>query len=223
MKIMMIALLILIIAGCSQARDFSYGIDQVNKVNSGHNISFDYYTGDEDKLDAIGNSYRELKDTKLNSDQDAFSGFMDYLILDLESKKNFVKSLRYGDVGTTKMGFACKSRPFILETAAFKNQSAIDGFNSMTKLKGFIDSYPKQAGMLNLSQKDIVFRNATYYQLAEDAEVDSGVINEFCPENITLEAYKMYFRKETDLSDEYINNLDYNTAVSLYKKDVGAD
>ena len=223
MKKMILIGLLLLIAGCSQAKDFSYGISRMEEINSKYNATFDSYPADAGKINLMIDSYKELKNLNLGKDQESFNLFVDYQILNLEAEKYFIKSLKYGDVGTTKYGFSCRSRPIIIETAASKNASAAVGFEAVSKLKDFIEKYPEKANSLNLSQKNVVFLNSTYYELSKDANTDSDTINGFCPEDIALESYKSWFRKNTDLSDEYINKLDYNTAVSIWKKEVGAD
>ena len=221
--LIILSMLLLLAAGCTQKKDFSYGVSQMEAINSKYNITFDSYPADVSQLDAISSSYNELKNIKLAKDQAAFNELIDYHLLSIEAEKDFVRSLKYGDVGTTKNGFVCKSRPIIIETVGFKNASAIKGFDAVSKLKNFIDNYPENANSLNLSQKNVVFMNATYYELSKDANSDSDTVNGFCPENLTLEVYKAWFRKNTNLSDEYISNLNYNQAVSIWKKEVGAD
>ena len=39
--------------------------------------------------------------------------------------------------------------------------------------KDFIDKFPEKSRLLNLSQKSVIFMNATYYELARDANSDS--------------------------------------------------
>lgn len=219
---LVISLIFVVLAsGCAQTKDFSYGLEQMNDINSKYNATFNSYPGDVDKIDLIVNSYKELKKLKLDNDREAFNLFLDYQILNFRSNRDFVNSLKYGDVGTTRGGFVCKSRPIIIETVGFKNASAIRGFEAVGNLKNFIDNYPEKAKLLNLSRKNVIFLNATYYELSKDANSDSDTINEFCPENLALEKYREWFMKNTNLSDDYINKMDYNTAVSIWKKEVG--
>jgi len=216
-KILLVVLLCLL-AGCAKSKDFSYGLGQMDAVNSKYNITYSSYPADVNQIDVIINSYRELKELKLDKDQEAFNELVDYRLLTFESDKQFVNSLKYGDAGTTKKGFGCKIRPLIIETVKFKNESAMKGFEAISKLKDFVDKYPQNSKLANLSQKDVIFLNASFYELSKDANRDSNIINSFCPENITLEIYVQGFKKIENLSDEYINSLTYEQAVKLWKQ-----
>jgi len=216
-KILLVVLLCLL-AGCAKSKDFSYGLGQMDAVNSKYNITYSSYPADVNQIDVIINSYKGLKSLKLDTGREAFDEFVDYQLLTFESDKQFVNGLKYGDAGTTKYGFGCKIRPLIIETVKFKNESATKGFEAITKLKDFVDKYPQNSKLTNLSQKDVMFLNASFYELSKDANRDSETINYFCPENITLEIYKSGFKKTENLSDEYINGLNYEQAVKLWKK-----
>lgn len=218
MKKILLVVLLVLLAGCAKAKDFSYGLSQMDAVNSKYNVTSDSYPADVNKIDAIMNSYKELKSLRLDSDQEAFNELVDYRLLTFESDKQFVNSLKYGDAGTTKKGFGCKIRPLIIETVKFKNESAVKGFEAISKLKDFVDKYLQNSKLANLSQKEVIFLNASFYELSKDANTDSNIINYFCPENITLELYKEGFKRTENLSDEYINGLTYERAVKLWKQ-----
>lgn len=223
MKKIMLVVLLVLIGGCVKTKDFSYGLSQMNAINLKYCITPNSYPADTSQIDAIINSYTELKELKLDKDQEAFDEFVDYRLLTLESDKQFIYSLKYGRSGTTKNGFGCKMRPLIIETVKFKNDSALRGFEAVSKLKGFIDKYQQNSNLANLSQKDVMFFNASFYELSKDANRDSGTINHFCPENVTLEIYQQGFRKIENLSEEYISNITYEQAVKLWKQTNGIE
>ena len=218
MKKILLVVLLVLLAGCAKTKDFSYGLSQMNAVNSKYSITPNSYPADVNKIDIIMNSYKELKSLRLDKDQEAFNELVDYRLLTFGSDKQFVNSLKYGDAGTTKKGFGCKIRPLIIETVKFKNESAVKGFEAISKLKDFVDKYPQNSKLANLSQKDVIFLNASFYELSKEANTDSGTINYFCPENITLELYKEGFKRTENLSDEYIDSLTYERAVKLWKQ-----
>ncbi len=218
MKKILLVVLLVLLAGCAKTKDFSYGLSQMNAVNSKYSITPNSYPADVNKIDIIMNSYKELKSLRLDKDQEAFNELVDYRLLTFGSDKQFVNSLKYGDAGTTKKGFGCKIRPLIIETVKFKNESAVKGFEAISKLKDFVDKYPQNSKLANLSQKDVIFLNASFYELSKEANTDSGTINYFCPENITLELYKEGFKRTENLSDGYINSLTYEQAVKLWKQ-----
>ena len=223
MKKVILLILLLLIAGCAQSKDFSYGLKQIDLVSSRYDIASDSYPGDVTQINSAIGAYGELKNLKLDKDQESFAVFLDYKLLSLESDMQFVNSLKYGDAGTTKNGFGCKMRPLIIETVKFKNDSALKGFAAAGRLKEFIDLYPEKSKLVNLSRKNVVFLNASFYEMSKDADSDSSTINGFCPENITLEIYRQQFTKDKILSDEYINGLNYKEAVKLWKQIEGIE
>ena len=223
MKKILLVVLLCLLAGCAKSKDFSYGLGQMDAVNSKYNITYSSYPADVNQIDVIINSYKGLKSLKLDTGREAFDEFVDYQLLTFESDKQFVNGLKYGDAGTTKYGFGCKIRPLIIETVKFKNESATMGFEAISKLKDFVDKYPQNSKLANLSQKDVIFLNATFYELSKDANSDSGTINSFCPEDVTLEIYRQQFRKETNFSKDYIDKMDYSTAVMEWKKIEGIE
>ena len=223
MEKIILSILLLLIAGCAQSKDFSYGLKQIDLVNSGYNITSDSYPGDANQINSAIGAYQKLKNIKLDKDQEAFAVFLDYQLLSLESDMQFVNSLKYGDAGTTKKGFGCKMRPLIIETVKSKNDSALKGFEAAGRLNEFIDLYPEKSKLVNLSRKNVVFLNASFYEMSKDADSDSSTINGFCPENITLEIYRQQFTKDKILSDEYINGLNYKEAVKLWKQIEGIE
>ena len=109
-------------------------------------------------------------------------------------------------------------RPLITESVGLRNNSALKGFEAAGLLSKFIAKYPGEAKFVNLSSKNVLFLNATFYAIYEAAMQDSSTINYFCPENETLLIYRQQFARYTNLSKEYINNLTYSNAVSIWKE-----
>ena len=212
---------LLLIGGClsiSQKKDFSYGLEKVNQLNLKYNTTMDTYPRNIQKIESMLADFMELKKLKLDEGQWPFYYLIDYEVLNLEAEKLYILGQKYGSSGTTKEGFGCKSRPLIIESAQLRNSSAINGFNAATLLKEFIDKYPDEANSVGFSQKNVLFLNATFYQISKEAKRDSSVINYFCPENVTLELYQKEIGDNTNLSEEFINNLNYGDAVAIWKK-----
>lgn len=217
LKKILLAMILLLIAGCAQLKDFKYGIKQVNGVNSRYGTNMETYPNSIPKIDSMINDFQELKKTQLESGQEPFAYVIDYRILNLEAEKLFIEGQKYGSAGTTKGGFGCKTRPLILESAHLRNSSALKGFEAVELLREFIGRYPKEAALANLSLKNALFSNAAFYQISRDAGGDSSTINRFCPQNETFKLYKEEFRKKTNLSEESINSLSYEEAVKIWK------
>ena len=217
LKKIFLTIILILIAGCTQAKDFKYSAKQISDLNSKYNTTMETSLSDIQKINAMIADFKELRKIKLDKGQEAFNYVVDYRILNLEAEKFYVQGQEYGLAGTTKSGFGCKQRPLIIESAALRNSSALKGFNAVDLLREFVDKYPAESNFANLSYKNALFLNATFYQISTDAGFDSDIINSFCPSNTTLEIYKEQFRKETNLSEEFINNLTYEEAVGIWK------
>lgn len=210
--------LMLFVIGCAQAKDFKYGIKQINALNFRYNTTMETYPKNMQEINAMLTDLTELKKIQLQTGNEPFNYVINYRTLNLEAEKLFIQSREYGFYNIAKTGFACKPRPLVIESAALRNQSAQKGFEAVDLLKEFINKYPKESSSIGLSFKNALFLNATFYQVSRDARADSNIINHFCPKNITLEIYQQEFRKKTNLTEDFINKLSYEEAVPIWKE-----
>jgi hypothetical protein len=213
----------LLILGCFQPKNFSYGVKLINNLNAKYNTSMDTYPKNIEQINLMLYQYNALKKLRLESGEEPFNYVIDYRVLNLEAEELYLEGFKYGEVGTTEDGFGCKQRPLIIESVQLRNSSALKGFEAVDLLRGFIIKYPKEANLAGLSSKNALFLNATFYQISRDARRDSNIINHFCPQNETFKLYKEEFRKKTNLSEEYITNLTYDEAVPIWKEIRGLD
>ena len=218
LKKILFIFILFFIAGCSQAKDFDYGVRQINGINYKYNTTMETYPKHLKQIDSMSNDLKELKKIKLEAGQEPFNYIIGYRLLNLEVEKLFIFGQKYGESGTTKNGFGCKSRPLVIESAALRNRSALKGFEAVNLIREFVDKYPKEANSVGLSFKSALFLNATFYQISKEAIGDSNIIRYFCSENETLESYKREFRGETNLSEDFISSLTYEQAVPIWKK-----
>lgn len=217
MKKIFFLLLLVLLAGCVQ-QGFEYGLVKVNEINSRYNTTIETYPASTDKISLMIGELEGLKNLQLQSGQKSFDYLVRYRILNLEAERLFKESQKHGFYDLARTGFGCKSRPLILESAALRNQSAQRGFEAAGLLMELINQYPKDAKAAGLSNKNAMFLNASFHEVSRIAGSDSSIISRFCPKNETLELYKEELRKRTDLGEDYINNLDYETAVEIWKK-----
>lgn len=218
MRKLLLFIALLLILGCAQAKNFSYGLKQVNILNSRYNTTMETYPKAITEINSMLKDYNELKKMQLNSGQEPFNYVIDYRILNLEAEKFYIDGQRYGSIGTTKDGFGCKSRPLIIESAQLRNQSAQRAFDAVDLIRKFVQNYPDEAKQAGFSEKNALFLNATFYEVWREARRDNNIINAFCPENVTLELYQEEFRKKTNLSEEFIKNLSYGEAAEIWKQ-----
>lgn len=217
MKKIFILAFVVLLAGCAQ-QGFGYGLEKLNEINSRYDTTIETYPKSIADIDLMIKDLDNLKDLQLQSDKESFDYLIRYRILNLEAEKLFIESQKHGFNNLAKTGFGCKPRPLVIESVALRNQSAQKGFEAAGLLLEFIDKYPEDAKAAGLSNKNVMFLNASFYDISRIARSDSSIINRFCPQNVTLELYKEEFRKSTNLEEDYINNLSYANAVVIWKK-----
>lgn len=217
MKKIFFLVLAVLLAGCAQ-QDFKYGLEKLNEVNSRYNTTIETYPKSAAQMGLMMKDLDNLKNLQLQTGQKPFGYLIGYRILNLESEMLFVESQKHGFYDLSKAGFGCKPRPLIIESVALRNLSAQKGFEAAGILNEFIDNHPEDAKAAGLSNKNVLFLNASFYDMSRIARSDSNLINHFCPQNVTLELYREEFRKRTNLSEEYINNLSYEKSVVIWKK-----
>ena len=131
-KKILLIMALLAIAGCSQPKDFDYGIKQINLINQKYNLSIDVYPDNLKQIELMYNDFAELKkNIQLEKGAEPFNDVIDHELLNLEAQELFINSQKYGKAGTTKYGFGCKIRPLIIESASLRNASALKGFEAV--------------------------------------------------------------------------------------------
>ena len=89
--------------GCVQAKDFSYGVKQINGLNSKYNTTMETYPKTLQKIDLMLDDFKELKKLQLESGQEPFTYIVDYRILNLEAEKLFIEGQRQSNYFDNKM------------------------------------------------------------------------------------------------------------------------
>ena len=145
MKKIFLIMVLLFISSCSAARDFKYGLNLINDINSKYNISMETYPNEIKDIDLLINDLNGLKNIKLSKNQEQFNFILNYRLLNLESERSYIiDASKYGNLGTTKNGFGCSLRPIVIESVGLRNISALKGFEAVNLLKEFIGKYPKE-------------------------------------------------------------------------------
>lgn len=219
---------IMVLAGCSPARDFGYGLKEIDAINIKYNVTMSSSPVGMQRIDSMIADLDKIKGLELGAGKEPFIYLIEIRLLNLKAEKLYIESQKYGASGTTKNGFGCKIRPLIIESASLRNQSALKGFEAAGLLEEFVGKHPEDAALAGFSFKSVLFLNATFYEIYREAGADSSTINKFCPANVTLDIYKQNFRKRgfierNNLSEDYINGLGYDEAVRIWKKDVGIE
>ena len=215
---LLILVLILGFVGCAKMKDFSYGMNQISSLNSKYQTTMETYPQNEEQINSMLDELGALKGIKLDTEQEPYKTIIDYRILNLEAEKLYIESQKYRAGNIAATGFGCKSRPLIIESAKLRNGSATKGFEAASLLSSFVSTYPAKAKIANVTQKNVLFLNASFYEVERIAVTDSNIINNFCPENVTLGLYREQFERETNFSKENINSLSYEQAVQIWKQ-----
>ena len=115
----------------------------------------------------------------------SLANLLDFRIKSIEAERLHIEGWQWGKGSTTDYGFGCnKGSARVLNSSSIRNASAQKGYEAVELLQLFIDSYPKQAESINLTQKDALFLNAAYQQVEEKASRDSRLINNLCKEQV---------------------------------------
>ncbi|HLG23982.1 MAG TPA: hypothetical protein VI564_03585 [Candidatus Nanoarchaeia archaeon] len=214
--ICIIAVLAVAAISCAQKIIFEDAVARVNEIDSRHGATMTEFPFDLERLELMEADINGLKSLKLTEGGEAFNLIINFKLAGIEAEKLINQSQKYGLKGTVELGFGCKSRPFIIETGSLKQQSAEKGAESVDALSRLLSNYPEESKKAGITQKEILFRNATFFRLFTDGQKAIKTAKSFCTENRTLELYQEAFRKSTNFSEDYINNLDYEKAAEIW-------
>ena len=78
MKKIFLLLALAFIFGCAQAKDFDYGLRQINELNSGHNTAIETYPSSIKEVSQMADEYSELRKMQLESGQEPFNYLIYY-------------------------------------------------------------------------------------------------------------------------------------------------
>ena len=221
LKNVLFLLFVVFVAGCASIKDLDYGISKLKEVNSKYNTTMDSFPSQPDKIDMMINDINNLKSIDLGDNNEEFGYILDYRIANSEAIKFLIQSGKYGKLGTTVGGFACKPRPLVIESAILRNMSAQKGYGAAKLMNLFAEKYPADAEKLNFSTKKALFMNADFSEIETNGRKDINTVNSLCPTNRTLELYKEDFANHLNLSKDAIDNLTYDEAVNIWKIEKG--
>jgi len=122
---------------------------------------------------------------------ESFNLLLDYRIKGIETNIILLEAWKHGLKASTRDGFGCKSLPIIFNSSILRNASAQKGYETIKILQEFIDKYPKEAASINITQRDVVFTNADYYEMEREAGRDKRVIEHFCGHKYDLTTLEM--------------------------------
>jgi hypothetical protein len=105
---------------------------------------------------------------------------LDYRIKSLEANIINLEGWKHGKKASVRDGFGCKSLPIIVNSSILRNASAQKGYRAVEVLQEFVDKYPEEATLINITQRDVVFSNFYYYEVEREARMDRKIVEHFC-------------------------------------------
>ena len=184
-------LILLLLVGCStEITSFESGAEEMKIVNEKYGVDFKTLPAEIEKAVLMRNDLKVIEGKSSNAPE-SFNLFFDYRMKTLESNIIHLEAWKHGKKASVREGFGCKSLPIVVNSSILRNASAQRGYEALEVLQGFIDKYPEEAASINITQRDVVFSNAFYYEVEREAGRDKRIIEHFCGNKYDLETLEM--------------------------------
>lgn len=178
--------LLIVVYGCvsQETITFNEGIKKINEFDKQLGATMKSPPNSTEKIDGLLAQLIGFKVANRNMEE-PLANLLDFRIKSLEAERLHIEGWQWGKGSTTDWGFGCnKGSARVLNSSSIRNASAQKGYEAVKALQLFIDSYPNEAGSLNLTQKDILFLNAAYQQVEERANRDARIVSSLCKEQV---------------------------------------
>ena len=182
----MAIILLTITYGCatSGAIGFNGGIKKINEIDKQFGATMKSPPNSTEEVNGLLAQLVGFRAANMDMDK-SLVNLLDFRIKSLEAERLHIEGWQWGKGSTTDYGFGCnKGSARVLNSSRIRNASAQKGYEAVEALQLFIDSYPKQAESINLTQKDVLFINAAYQQVKEKANNDARIISSLCKEQV---------------------------------------
>ncbi len=187
----LVLLVLLLLIGCStEITSFESGAREMKVVNEKYGVDFKTLPAEIEKAVLMRNDLKVIEGKSSNAPE-SFKQFFDYRMKTLESTIIHLEAWKHGEKASVRDGFGCKSLPIIFNSSILRNASAQRGYEALEVLQNFIDKYPEEAASINITQRDVVFSNAFYYEVEREAGKDRRIIEHFCGHKYDLETLEM--------------------------------
>lgn len=183
--LMLAVFLMAIVYGCATTTvTFNNGIEKINEFDEQFGATMKTPPNSTEGVDSLLAQLVGFGAANADMDKSLVS-LLDFRITSLEAEKLHIEGWQWGKGSTTDYGFGCnKGTARVLNSSSIRNASAQKGYEAVNALQLFIDSYPKQAASVNLTQKDVLFLNAAYQQVEGKANKDARIISSLCKEQV---------------------------------------
>ena len=184
--ILPLAVFLMVIAyGCAETTvTFDNGVEKINEFDKQFGATMKVPPNSTEGVNGLLAQLVGFRATNADMDK-SLADLLDFRIKSLEAERLHIEGWQWGKGSTTDYGFGCnKGSARIINSSRIRNASAQKGYEAVDALQLFIDSYPKQAESVNLTQKDVLFLNAAYQQVEEKANKDDKLIRNLCKEQV---------------------------------------
>ncbi len=184
--IFIIIAVLIVIYGCAPASEtitFKEGVERINDLDEKFDASMKIPPNSTEKIDGL---LAELTGfSAVNQDMPtSLKYLLDFKIKMLEAEKLHTEGWQWGKGSTTDYGFGCKKGyERITNSSNLRIASAQKGYEALNALESLINEFPEEAESLDLTQKDVLFFNAAYYQIEEKARRDASIVYNLCIKN----------------------------------------
>lgn len=175
-------LLVIVISSCtptSKTITFDEGVERINEIDKKFGASMKTVPSSAENVWGLIVQLTGFGAVNENMPE-SVAYLLDYRIKGLESEKLYMGGWQWGKASTIDYGFGCKGAERILNSSKLREGSAKKGYEAVNSLQLFVNEFPEEAKSLNLSQKDVIFLNATYYQAETKARSDASIVTKLC-------------------------------------------
>lgn len=186
--------LLIFIAGCnSSLSNFKEGYKEIKAVDEAYAVSLSEYPInfadinlttpiDMETATMMQKDFTGLKGKFENQKNrnGALLAYLDFRIKFLDAEIYYKSKLLIGAEGEIKDGFGCKHKPTIIESADYANMSAHSGYTAVFYLDKFLEEYPREASLAEVSGTWPMLMNTSFHQIEKDAISAKSLINKVC-------------------------------------------
>ena len=123
----------------------------------------------------------KIEKTGRTADTEALLLLVEARKMMLESERLFQLGEAIGDIGSTRKGFSCKDKQYILDASGLLNSSAVIGQEATDILDDILNDYPQTREFL-AEESRLKFFDSPFWPIKKEAANNKGVIEHFCPD-----------------------------------------
>lgn len=158
-------------------KEFENDLNKLNIINEKYNVNLVSFPDTKEKDESLLDELSQLRNV-VESEQ--FNLLLDFRIKLIESDIFFKEGWKYGRGSSLKYGFGCKGLPRLRNATTDRNKSSQIGYEAVAIMNEFIDKYPEEAEFANLTLKQSLFLNASFYKEEKDSRRDIRIIESLC-------------------------------------------